>query len=277
MAIPGESESCSLLVVCFGLIAADDGVASPPKDSADRAAFEAAQAKAGHDAKAHVRLALWCESHGLDAERMKRWRWPSSMIPPTAWHGACWAWSPTRASGSRPDDISRRSRTTPSASPMQEYFHRRAKTSETADDQWKLALWCEQNGLKDQAIAQYHAVLRRDPSRSPRGSGWGSGGRRPMDQAGVAGAQKHEIGAAEPGQQALEAATRAAARGAPSRDKTRRADAKESIMAVTDPRSVAMIWAVFVPKGAEGQQAAVRLLANVDSPGASRRWCSWPS
>ena len=31
-----------------------------------------------------------------------------------------------------------------------------------------------------------------------------------------------------------------------------------------------MIWAIFVPKGAEGQRAAVRLLANVDSPGRSR-------
>ncbi len=61
----------SLLVVCFGLIAIDDGAASIPKDSADRAAYEAAQAKAGHDAKAHVRLALWCEAHGLGAERMK--------------------------------------------------------------------------------------------------------------------------------------------------------------------------------------------------------------
>ncbi len=30
---------------------------------------------------------------------------------------------------------------------------------------------------------------------------------------------------------------------------------------VSDPRAVPMIWAVFVPKGAEGQQAAVRLLA----------------
>ncbi len=31
-----------------------------------------------------------------------------------------------------------------------------------------------------------------------------------------------------------------------------------------------MIWAVFVPRGAEGQKMAVRLLGQVDAPGASR-------
>src|SRR5436305_735873 len=44
----------SILVVCFGLIAVDDGAPAAPKDSADRAAYEAAQARAGRDARAHV-------------------------------------------------------------------------------------------------------------------------------------------------------------------------------------------------------------------------------
>ena len=56
----------SLVLICLGLIAADGG-ATPAEGPADRAAYEAAQAKAGHDAKAHVRLALWCEPHGLTA------------------------------------------------------------------------------------------------------------------------------------------------------------------------------------------------------------------
>ena len=62
----------SLLVLCFGLVGVDDGDASIPKDSAERAAYEAAQAKAGHDAKAHVQLALWCEAHGLTSERIEQ-------------------------------------------------------------------------------------------------------------------------------------------------------------------------------------------------------------
>ena len=61
----------SIVLICSVLVAAADGGPSNPADPADLAAYEAAQAKAGRDAKAHVRLALWCESHGLGAERMK--------------------------------------------------------------------------------------------------------------------------------------------------------------------------------------------------------------
>ncbi len=35
------------------------------------AAYEAARASAGRDADSQVRLALWCEAHGLGAERWK--------------------------------------------------------------------------------------------------------------------------------------------------------------------------------------------------------------
>src|SRR5689334_7378694 len=54
----------STLLLCSGLMAAvvSDG---------DRAAYEAAQAQAGRDASAHVKLALWCEQHGLTAERAR--------------------------------------------------------------------------------------------------------------------------------------------------------------------------------------------------------------
>ena len=37
----------------------------------DLETYQAARAKAGKSADAHVRLALWCEAHGLSAERMK--------------------------------------------------------------------------------------------------------------------------------------------------------------------------------------------------------------
>ncbi len=46
-----------------------------------------------------------------------------------------------------------------------EYLDRRARTPDTADAQMKLAAWCDEKGLKDQAIAHYTAVTRFDPSR----------------------------------------------------------------------------------------------------------------
>ena len=61
----------SLLVVCLGLIVADDRAVPCRRTRRIGPPYQAAQAKAGHDAKAHVKLALWCQSHGLGAERMK--------------------------------------------------------------------------------------------------------------------------------------------------------------------------------------------------------------
>ena len=51
----------------------DDGKATAPVENraADLSDYQEAKKNAGHDPKAHVRLALWCESHGLGAERMK--------------------------------------------------------------------------------------------------------------------------------------------------------------------------------------------------------------
>ena len=42
---------------------------------------------------------------------------------------------------------------------------RRVKTPDRADAQSKLAAWCDENGLKERAMAHYSAVIRLDPSR----------------------------------------------------------------------------------------------------------------
>src|SRR5262249_47306490 len=60
------------LLIAVAMLAAGRGqdaaqVAGRPPD---RAAYEAARKQAGRDATAQVRLALWCEAHGMTAERM---------------------------------------------------------------------------------------------------------------------------------------------------------------------------------------------------------------
>src|SRR3954471_11251803 len=58
------------LVVGSVLLAASP--ANPTTTPADDlTAYEEARAHAGRDPDAHVRLALWCEQHGLEAERLK--------------------------------------------------------------------------------------------------------------------------------------------------------------------------------------------------------------
>src|SRR5215212_1183926 len=54
----------TLFLLGAGLLAA-----GPP--SADLAAYEAARVNAGSDPAEHVKLAVWCEAHGLSAERVK--------------------------------------------------------------------------------------------------------------------------------------------------------------------------------------------------------------
>ena len=56
-------------VLVTGLLIALVGDA--PDSSHDLKTYEALKPKAGKDSQAQVKLALWCESHGLDAERMK--------------------------------------------------------------------------------------------------------------------------------------------------------------------------------------------------------------
>ena len=53
--------------VIVGVLADDDVETDPP----ELAVYKSAAATARRDPNAHVRLALWCEAHGLTAERLK--------------------------------------------------------------------------------------------------------------------------------------------------------------------------------------------------------------
>jgi hypothetical protein len=255
------------LLVMIAVLATGPGEDPAP----DRAAYEAARKHAGGDADAQVRLALWCERHGMTAERMKHLAAAVLTDPSNALARGLLGLVARDGKWERPDDISREAKEDPRrAAIMQEYLARRAKAADRADDQWKLASWCEQNGLKEQAIAHYHAVLRLDPHREAawRHLGfkkvggrwvkpeWQEAARREADEQ--ARANKHWKPILERWRSGLF-----------GRDKGRRADDEAALAGVTDPRAVPMIWSVFVPKGAEGQKLAVRTLGQVDSPGSS--------
>ena len=58
----------SVVLLLCGLLSV---APEPAAKAEDLAAYDAAKVKVGRDAEAHVKLALWCESHGLKAERVK--------------------------------------------------------------------------------------------------------------------------------------------------------------------------------------------------------------
>ena len=62
------------VLVCMACLAADPATAASigsQSKTTDLTLYKEARAKIGHGADAHVRMALWCESHGLDSERLK--------------------------------------------------------------------------------------------------------------------------------------------------------------------------------------------------------------
>lgn len=269
---PGDPErgfSMTGLLLVMAVVSVSRGDDSTPPD---RSAYEAARKPAGHDAGAQVRLALWCEQHGMTAERMKHLATAVLADPSNALARGLMGFVARDGKWERPEDVSREVKEDPRRSALsREYLERRARTADRADAQWKLASWCEQNGLKEQAVAHYHAVLRLDPQREAAWRHLGfkkAGGRwvKPEWQE-AARREAAEQSRANKHWKPLLERWRLALSG---REKTKRADARAGLASVTDPRAVPMVWAVFVPGGAEGQRVAVQVLGQVDSPGSSR-------
>ena len=244
---------------------------SPAARSADLTNYQAAKNAAGHDALAHVRLALWCEAHGLTAERLKHLSLavlydPSNTLARglmglVTYHGK---WDPPAAIGRKIQNDPARQAI------IREYLDRRARTPDTADAQMKLAAWCDENGLKEQAIAHYSAVTRINPSRD---SAWKHLGYKKQGDRWVkpdeAAAAKQEAARQKQADKHWKTKLERLRDGLESKDAAKRTKAEQGLTEVTDPRAVPMIWAIFVRGGERLQIAAVQLLGQIDGPSAS--------
>jgi hypothetical protein len=257
----------ALLLVC-GLVVADG---PPGRD--DRAAYEEAQAHAGRGAEAQVKLALWCEAHGLSAERLKHLARAVLTDPANATarglmglvaYGGGWA---------RPDAVAEKVRADEAlAARLAEYNDRRARTPETADAQWRLALWCEENGLEAEAKAHLSAVVRLDSSRE---AAWKKLGCRKvagrwLTDAQVA-AEKAEAEAQKQADKKWKPLLTKWRAGLSDPSAAKRREAEEGLASVTDPRAAPMVWVVFAAGADETlQKRAVQLLGQIDAAASSR-------
>ena len=86
-----------VILLCCVMIG-DDGKPGPAT-TADRAAYGSAHKKAGKDATAQIRLALWCEEHGLTAERVKHLALAIAYDPKNALARASPGWLPITGNG----------------------------------------------------------------------------------------------------------------------------------------------------------------------------------
>ena len=153
-------------IMLFCAIIADGGQATEPT-AADRAAYEAAAGKAGKNTAAHVQLALWCEAHGLSAERSKHLNVAMSLDPASALARGLLGLVTYHGKSVKPEAVKQELADDPKYQALfREYQDRRVRTPQkNAEAQLRLAAWCLEKGLKDEAMAHYHLVTRLDPSR----------------------------------------------------------------------------------------------------------------
>jgi hypothetical protein len=254
------------------LLCATVFAATPPAAAEDLAAYETARMQVGRSSDAHTRLALWCEAHGLGAERVKHLALAVLADPANATARGLMGLVAYRGRWERPDAVAERVKADEALSAaLAEYNARRERMPETADAHWKLALWCEEQGLDAEAKAHLTAVVRLDPGRE---AAWKRLGcvrhnGRWRTEADIQ-AEKTEA----------EAQKRADRTWKPKLEKWRawladgstahRSTAEEGLRQVTDPRAVPAVWTVFATGNATLQAIAVRLFAQIDAPAASR-------
>ncbi len=235
-------------------------------------AYKEARAVAGRDADAHVRLALWCEARGLIAERTKHLTIATLIDPNHAAARGLLGMVRYRGQWLSPDAVAAKIQADPEQQArIREYLQRRPRAADKADDQFKLALWCERNGLEDQAVAHFHRAVQLDPGREVA---WKHLGYRKEKGRWV----KPEQLAAE--REMAEIQTKADKHWKPILEKLRselsskkaedREKAQAALDAIGDPAAVPMIWATFARGDARRQEVAVELFGRIDSPYASK-------
>ncbi len=87
------------MLLYAAIVAGQFAQVEKPPAASSLDAYKAASVRAGHDSQAHVRLALWCESHGLSAERVKQLALAILYDPSNALAPGSWDRWPTRATG----------------------------------------------------------------------------------------------------------------------------------------------------------------------------------
>jgi hypothetical protein len=259
-----------VILLCCAILT--DGGKPAEATTADRAAYETAAAKAGKNAAAHVKLALWCETHGLSSERTKHLTIASTLDPSNVLARGLMGLMAFQGNWAKPDQVEEEIHEDPKLQVLvREYLDRRVRTPpKNVDAQLRLAAWCLENGLKDEAMAHYHLVTRLDPSRD---IAWLRIGFKkhhdrwfkPDDLA----AQKLDAERQKRADTQWKSRLEKLREAMESPVESRRLKAERELYQITDPRAVPMIFKLFGNTGERMQLVAVELLSQIDGSTAS--------
>ncbi len=258
------------ILLCLVLVG--DGGKPAEATTADRAAYDAAAAKAGKNPAAHVKLALWCETHGLSSERIKHLTIASSLDPSNALARALLGLVAFQGKWAKPDQVEKEIHADPKFDTLyREYLDRRVHTPQkNVDAQLRLAAWCLENGLKDEAMAHYHVVTQLDPSRDVAWLRLGFTKHHDRwSKPEVLAAQKLEADRQKLADKEWKPRLEKLRDGMESSIETRRLKAERELYKVTDPRALPMIFKTFGNGSEKMQLVAVELLSQVEGPAAS--------
>jgi hypothetical protein len=151
------------------------------------------------------------------------------------------------------------------AEALAQYNGMREKAADTAEAQWKLALWCEKHGLKPEARAHLAAVARHDPKRE---LAWKKLGYRKVGDLWLTADDIKDLAEQKKADKKWVATLlkwHAHIHGGP-----RQAAAMAALAKIDDPRAVPAVLSVLGRLGPTDQLLAVQILGQIRTPKSSR-------
>src|ERR1700729_1172278 len=143
-----EATIMMLAWICAGLIAGTP----TPLPANPQQAYREARAQAGRSPEEQVKLALWCEAHGLTAQRLHHLTLAVLADPKNVVARGLMGLVSHDGRWQRPEAVADRLKAdADKVATLAEYEQKRQKAAYTAEGQWALGIWAEEHGLPEQA------------------------------------------------------------------------------------------------------------------------------
>lgn len=273
----------SLSALVGGLVLAVVSGGSEPSSTADLKAYETAKAKAGRDPEAHVKLALWCERHGLAEERARHLALAVFLEPRNVAARGFLGLVRHDQKWQSPDSVRERIESDEALNAKLAAYHTRRDeldrqatklpAAKAAQAHVTLGQWCETEGLHVEARAHFTAAVMLDPGRDTtwRRLGYVKHRGRWMSREEVEGEARE-----------AELQREATRRWEPQLrqwksqlgSESTSAEVRLSLLQVHDPRAVPAVVRVFRDDSELNQTIAVLILGQIDAPSATRELAS---
>ena len=260
------------MLACVGVLLGGPLDEPGRPDASVAETYQAMKASAGRDAESQVKLALWCEAHGLEREKLRHLAVAVLTDPSHAMARGLLGLVEYKGKWAKPEAVAAMSRADVEAADLAaEYKDRRLKAPVKADAQYKLALWCIEKGLIAESRAHLATVVRLDPGHA---EAWKTLGYQKVNGRWItdamAQAEKAEKEAQARADKDWEPRLIRLKANLTVVDTARRAEARKEMAGITSPRAVPMVLRVFVEKGEKNHPEAVQLLGQIDSADSSR-------